>query len=58
MTEHDIENLLTELLEADDSGQIAHVESYAEAGVRTRDAGFVVHTHDGRAFQVGVIRSR
>jgi hypothetical protein len=58
MTEHDIESLLTALLEDDGSGQIARVEGYAAAGVLTRDAGIVVHTHDGRQFQVTVLRSR
>lgn len=44
---------------ADVSGLIGStVSSYEEAGVLTRDAGFVVHLEDGSEYQITVVKSR
>jgi hypothetical protein len=36
----------------------ANVDTFAEAGVPTTDAGLVVTLHDGTEFQVTVVQSR
>lgn len=44
---------------ADVSGLMgATVTSYEDAGVLTRDAGFVIRMEDGSEYQVTVVRSR
>jgi hypothetical protein len=44
---------------ADVSGLIGStVSTYEEAGVLTRDAGFIVRMEDGTEYQVTVVRSR
>ena len=37
---------------------IENARSYEEAGVMTRDAGFVIRMRDGSEFQVTVVQSR
>lgn len=36
---------------------VREITSYADAGVLTRDAGFVVRLGDGTEFQITVVRS-
>lgn len=65
-----LSELVSELtyLDAEDvaatfSGEVAGlmgstVRSYEEAGVLTRDAGFIVSMEDGSEYQITVVRSR
>ncbi len=43
---------------AEDDVQVRGATSYAEAGVLTHDAGFVLRMSDGTEFQITVVRSR
>lgn len=55
------EDLGMSLIAASDEGELpftATVESFNDAGVLTRDAGFVIRLDDGTEFQVTVVRSR
>lgn len=51
---------LTEYLAApaDDDACVTDAVSYAEAGVLTHDAGFVLRMSDRTEFQITVVRSR
>jgi hypothetical protein len=37
---------------------VSRVETFAEAGILTRDHGLQVHLYDGPAFQITIIRDR
>lgn len=37
---------------------VARADTYADAGIVTRDAGFVITLADGAEYQVTVVRSR
>lgn len=53
--------LLTEELDRNDffdPGEIESVGTYEEAGVLTRDAGFVIRMGDGGEFQLTIVRSK
>jgi len=41
-----------------ESDEILYVETYADAGLLTRDAGLVFRLTDGTEYQVTVVRSR
>lgn len=45
-------------LEDDDAPGIRRLESYEEAGVPTRDAGFVIAADNGHEYQITVVRSQ
>ena len=51
---------LTEYLAApaEDDIQVTDAVSYAESGVLTYDAGFVLRMSDGTEFQITVVQSR
>jgi len=69
---HDIETLIAQALNLhaealnDDAGtdvpdgieEVSAVETFAEAGLLTNDAGLVLHMADGSEWQVTIVRSR
>lgn len=63
-TSHEIAEVLQYLAEEDDSvfesieTGVDHAVSFAEAGVLTQNAGFVLRLGDGSEFQVTIVRSR
>lgn len=64
MNEIDVQDTLINLLDptADrddylESLQVVGVESFAEAGLLTRNKGLVVETDDGSQFQITIVQS-
>ena len=61
MTDRDFAERLLELLNANHDyaaafdHQIRRVRTYEEVGMLTRDAGLVVETEDGTAFQITIV---
>jgi hypothetical protein len=67
MNAHDLEEAIQEaLLERDENHADLHGEnpvyfrvvSYASAGILSRDAGLIVRTRSGDAFQVTIVQTR
>ena len=63
-TAHEIAEVLQYLAEEDDAAfesieaEVDHAASYADAGVLTQNAGFVLRLVDGSEFQITIVRSR
>ena len=58
LVEADAGQMAAEVTGDDDAPGLESVNSYADAGVLTSEAGLVVALTDGSEFQVTVVRSR
>ena len=59
MDEHEMRELLTDLLLDDENGAEVHtVESFSEAMLLTRNEGMVLRMEDGAEFQITIVKSR
>lgn len=55
---HEVQNFLHDALDSySDDPNIASVQSFADAGVLTNDAGLVVRMADGSEFQLTIVQS-
>jgi hypothetical protein len=63
MSSHDLQDILRDLIEddglADDQGDttLRRIETFAEAGVLTRNSGLVIRLLNGSEFQLTIVRS-